>query len=530
MTPFRILVSDKLGAAGLERLAQASDVTYDLKTGMSHEELLAIIPGYDALIVRSSTKVTADVLEAGVNLKVVGRAGMGVDNIDVTAATMRGIVVMNTPGANSMATAEHTMALMMAVSRHVAQSYASMRAGEWRRSDFVGTQLYGKVLGIIGFGRIGRLVAERALAFGMEVLAYDPYISEEVGRQANVLLVELDELLAKSDYVTLHTALSPETTNLINADTIRQMKDGAIIVNVARGKLIDEPALVEALQNGKLRAAALDVFVKEPPDPDNPLFSLHNVVHTPHLGASTHEAQHDVAVQIVDQVLSALRGTDFANSVNMPFQLSADFATVRPYLDLAQKIGQLHVGLADSPIRRIEIEVKGDIVAGLVRAIASGVLMGVLSQDGVTPINYINAPVLAAERGITTTQAIGINGIDYPNLIVCRAYGDSSEHLLAGVLFAGGEPRIVQVDEYRLEAKPEGIVLVMQNRDVPGVIGQVGTILSAYEVNIGEWRLGRDQPGGQALSFINLDSEPSAAVLDALSKVKALTRVKLVKL
>lgn len=530
MSFYRILVSDKLGAAGLERLAQASDVVYDLKTGLSHEELLAVIADYDALIVRSSTKVTADILEAGVRLKVVGRAGMGVDNIDVTAATMRGIVVMNTPGANSMATAEHTLALMMSVSRHVAQGHASLRAGEWRRSDFVGTQLYEKVLGIIGFGRIGRLVAERAQAFGMEVLAYDPYISEEVGRKTNVLLVELDELLAKSDYVTLHTALSQETTNLLNADTISQMKDGAIIINVARGKLIDEPALLEALQSGKLRAAALDVFAKEPPDPDNPLLSLPNVVHTPHLGASTLEAQHDVAVQIVDQVLSALRGTDFANAVNMPFQLGMDFAAVRPYLDLAEKIGRLHVGLADGLVRRVEIEAKGDIVAGLVRAIAAGVLMGVLSQDGISPINYINAPVLAAERGIATTQTIGINGLDYPNLIVCRAYSEQGEHLLAGVLFAGGEPRIVQVDDYRLEAKPEGIVLVMQNRDVPGVIGQVGTILSAYEVNIGEWRLGRDQPGGEALSFINLDSEPPAAVLDALSKIKALTRVTLVKL
>ncbi len=530
MTAFRILVSDKLGAAGLERLAQAGDATYDLKTGLSHEELLAIIADYDALIVRSSTKVTADVLEAATNLKVVGRAGMGVDNIDVTAATMRGIVVMNTPGANSVATAEHTLALMMAVSRHVAQGHASLRAGEWLRSTFVGTQLYEKVLGIIGFGRIGRLVAERAQAFGMEVLAFDPYISEEVGRQANVLLVELDELLAKSDYVTLHTALSQETANLINADTISQMKDGAIIINVARGKLIDEAALVEALQSGKLRAAALDVFAKEPPDPDNPLLSLPNVVHTPHLGASTLEAQHDVAVQIVAQVLSALRGADFANAVNMPFQLGMDFSIVRPYLDLAQKIGQLHVGLADGPIRRIEIEVKGELVAELVRAVASGVLMGVLSQNGISPINYINAPVLAAERGITTTQTVGMNGIDYPNLIVCRAYWEGGQRLLSGVLFAGGEPRIVQVDDYPLEAKPEGVVLIMRNRDVPGVIGQVGTILSAYDVNIGEWRLGRDQPGGEALSFINLDSEPPAAVLDALSKIKALTRVKLVKL
>jgi D-3-phosphoglycerate dehydrogenase len=527
---YRILVSDKLGKAGLEKLAKAGDVTYDVKTGLNREELLATVPDYDALIVRSETKVTEEVLDAGVNLKVVGRAGMGVDNIDVPAATMRGIVVMNTPGANSMATAEQTMALMLAASRHTAQAHASLGAGEWRRSDFVGTQLYEKVLGIVGLGRIGRLVAERAQAFGMEVLAYDPYISEEVGRQAGIMLVELDELLAQADYISLHTALSPETGKIINSGTIRQMKDGVIIINVARGKLVDEPALIEALQSGKVRAAALDVYATEPPGTDNPLLSLPNVVHTPHLGASTQEAQHDVAVQIVEQVMSALRGTDFANSVNMPFQLDMDFASVRPYLELAEKIGRLHVGLADGAIHRIEIEVKGELVVSLVRAVAAGILKGLLAQATSLPVNYINAPVLAAEQGITTTQTAGINGLDYPNLIVCRAHWDGGQRLLAGVLFASGEPRIVHVDNYRLEAKPEGVVLVMQNRDVPGVIGQVGTILSAYEVNIGEWRLGRDRPGGEALSFINLDSEPPEAVLDALSKIRALTRVKLVKL
>lgn len=527
---FRILVSDKLGAAGLERLDAAEDVQYEMKTGLSKEELCAVIPEYDALIVRSGTKVDAEVLKAGKKLQVIGRAGIGIDNIDVQAATMEGIIVMNTPGANSIATAEQTMALMLAVSRHTAQAHASLLAGEWKRSQFVGTELHGKVLGIIGFGRVGRLVAQRAKAFGMEVIAYDPFVSEEIGRDYGVTLVDLEDLLPQADYISLHTALMAETEGLINRETIGQMKEGVTIINAARGKLIDDEALVEGLKSGKVKAAAVDVYRSEPPAADHPLIGLPNVVHTPHLGASTVEAQRIVATQIVDQVLSALRGTDFANSINMPFQISEDFAKIRPYMELGEKLGMMHAGLADDTIERVEIEVKGDIVDELVRAIAAAILKGILGKRISTPINYINAPVLADQNGITISQTTGINGLDYPNLISCRVSWQAGKRTLAGVLFGGSEPRIVQVDQYRLEARPDGVVLMMQNRDVPGVIGQVGTILAAYEVNIGEWRLGRDKPGGMALSFINLDSEPSEAVLDALSKITAVTQVKLVTL
>lgn len=523
---YRILVSDKLGESGLKRLDAAADATYDMKTGLSPEELKAILPEYDALIVRSGTKVTADLLSAAEKLQVIGRAGMGVDNIDVPAATERGVVVMNTPGANSIATAELTLALMLAASRHVAQADASLKAGEWRRSEFVGRQLYGKTLGIIGFGRIGRLVAERAQAFGMEVLAYDPYVTEEVARDLGVLLVDLDVLLGQSDYVTLHTAVSPESERMINATTLSQMKDGAILVNAARGKLVDEAALAEALTSGKLSAAAVDVYSKEPPDTDNPLIGLPNVIDTPHLGASTVEAQQAVGEQIVDQVLAALRGTDFSNAVNMPFDLSDDFNAVLPYMELAERIGRLHAGwTAPQPITQLEIEVHGDTVSRLVRAIAAGILKGVLSLDSDIPVNYINAPALAHARGIQTRQTIGINNRDYPNLVACRAIWEGGERLVSGVLFGGTEPRIVQVNEYRLEARPEGVVLLLQNHDVPGVIGQVGTILAAYDVNIGEWRLGRIEPGSDALSFINLDSKPSAAVLKALGEISAVTQV-----
>jgi D-3-phosphoglycerate dehydrogenase / 2-oxoglutarate reductase len=526
---YRILIADKLGKEGLARLDQVEDATYDFKTGLSKEELIETVPGYDALIVRSDTKVDADVLAAGSDLKVVGRAGIGVDNIDVKAATLRGIIVMNTPQANAIATAEQAMALLLAASRNTHSAHASLLAGEWRRSDFTGYQVYRKTLGIIGFGRIGRMVAKRAHAFDMEVLAYDPFVTEDVGRELGVTLVDLDDLLAQSDYITLHTVMTPETEKLLNHDAFQKMKDGVIVINTARGKLIDEAALAEALQSGKVRTAALDVYSVEPPA-NNPLIGLPNVLHTPHLGASTMEAQRDVATQIVDQVMDALRGTDFRNTVNMPFPAGPDFAETRPYMDLAEKLGVLHACLAPAPIRRVELEVRGANIDRLVRPVAAALLKGILTKSFSDPVNYINAPILAEEHGITISQTKGMGPNDYPNLISARVYWNEGQRLLAGVLFGDGTPRIVQVDDYHLEANPEGVILIMQNRDVPGVIGQVGTVMATYNINIGEWRMGRHQPGGEALSFINLDSEPPTPVLQALEKVPAVTNVTLVNL
>jgi D-3-phosphoglycerate dehydrogenase len=313
---FRILISDKLGSAGLDLLEQAADVSYDMKTGLSKDELLAIIPDYDALIIRSGTQADADVLAAGKKLKVVGRAGIGVDNIDIPAATAQGIVVMNTPGSNSVATAEQTMTLMLAVSRHTAPAHNSLTARQWNRAQYVGTELYGKVLGIVGLGRIGRLVAERAKAFGMTVLAHDPFVQAEDAAKLGVSLVGLDRLFSQADYLTLHTAVTPQTTKMINRPALKKMKEGVIIINVARGKLIDEAALAEALQEGQVKAAALDVYASEPPADDNPLLDLPNVLHTPHLGASTVEAQRNVATQIVSQVLDCLRGVETRHAVN----------------------------------------------------------------------------------------------------------------------------------------------------------------------------------------------------------------------
>lgn len=314
---YRILVSDKLGAAGLDMLDKAADAAYDMKTGLSKEELLAIIPEYDGLIIRSDTRPDADVIAAGKKLKVIGRAGIGVDNIDIAAATKQGIVVMNTPGSNSVATAEQTMALMLAVSRHTVSAHNSLAAGEWNRAQFAGVELYDKVLGIVGLGRIGRLVAERAKAFGMTVLAHDPFVKAEEAATLGVSLVDLDQVLSQADYLTLHTAITPQTTQMINDPAIKKMKKGVVIINVARGKLIDEAALAEALQDGHVKAAALDVYTSEPPAADNPLLGLPNVLHTPHLGASTAEAQRNVSTQIVSQVLDCLRGVETRNAVNV---------------------------------------------------------------------------------------------------------------------------------------------------------------------------------------------------------------------
>ncbi len=527
---YRILISDSLGQAGLDLLDAAPDTSYDLHTRLDRAALMELIPEYDALIVRSSTQVDADLLSAGTRLKVVGRAGIGVDNIDVPAATKRGIIVMNTPRANAIATAELAIGLMLACVRHIVVSHQSLGDGDWQRSRFVGTELHGKTLGVVGFGNIGKLVAQRAQAFGMKVIAFDPAVTEVVALDLGVSLVDLDDLFKEADVITLHATLTPETERMINATSIAQMKDGVILVNGARGKLIDEADLAEALKSGRIRAAAVDVYSKEPPPAGHPLIGLPNVVHTPHLGASTEEAQHAVATEIVEQVLEALRGQAVRNAINMPFSMGPGFEQIEPYMALASKIGVLQRHLASSTIDRVEVSVRGELADRLIRPVAAAMLQGILSGMVDEPVNVISAPLLAEEVGLTMTQTQDAGTTDYPNLIYSRAYANGGDHVIAGVLFAGREPRIVQVDSYHLDANPKGIVLIMQNRDVPGVIGQVGTILAAHNVNIGEWRMGRFEPGSEALSFINLDSEPPPPVLAALTQVPAIIQVRLIRL
>lgn len=527
---FRVLVSDKLGQPGLDILEEADDTAYDVRTDLSPTEIASIIGEYDALIVRSGTQVTREIIESGTRLKVIGRAGVGVDNVDVDAATRSGVIVMNTPKGNTIATAEHTMALLLASSRHIATAHRSVADGKWERSAFTGQELHGKTLGVVGFGRVGRIVAARGQAFGMEVLAYDPYVSEIVGKDTGVSLVNLEELLALSDYITLHTALSPETEHLINEERLAHVKHGATLINAARGNLIDSRAVAAALDTGRLRAVAVDVFSQEPPDDNDPLVGHPKVLHTPHLAASTVEAQRDIAIQVVEQVLAALRGQHMTNSVNLAFPGEAEYAEVLPFIELGEKLGRLQAVMAPSGIRAVEVEVHADNAEALIRPVAAGILKGVLAGVLAGHINYVNAPMLAEEQGIKISRSVSIGDADYRNQVSCRVLWDGGDRTVAGAVFGRDLPRIIQISGYRLEADPRGIVLLMLNDDVPGVIGQVGTILGSFGINIAEWRLGRDTDRHEAMSFINLDNEPGAEVLAALRAMDAVTKAEVVQL
>jgi len=527
---YKILIADKLGQAGIELLEQYDDVDYDLKTGLSQDEICRLISNYDALIVRSSTKPDAKIIAAGTNLKVIGRAGIGVDNIDIDKATEHGIIVMNTPQANTTATAEHAMAMMLAISRYTAQAHQNVQTGLWEKSKFTGQQLYRKKLGLIGFGRIARLVSKYAKGFHMDVCAYDPFISESVAAEHNIKLVNLDELLKHSDYVSLHTVATTETENIINQETLKQTKPGVIIINSARGKLVDEQALADAIKSGQVKAAAVDVYSVEPPTTDNPLIGLENVLTLPHLGASTTEAQTDVARQIVEQVVSALRGTDFKNSINMPFSPGADFEQLQPFILLAEKIGALHYHMADDTIEKVEIQFNGEDVDSMIKPAACGLLKGLLDHIHGGIVNYISAPSLATSHGIEITQSQTQFHSEYSTLVSAKCYfKNKTDRTISGTLFHR-QPRIVQISEYQLDIDPNGIILIMLNHDRPGVIGKVGSILANNDVNIAEWRLGRTKAGEQAMAFINLDNQPEQHVIDQIMAINDVIKAKVITL
>jgi len=516
---YRILIAASLSEASLHLLESDPEVTFEVCKPPLDEAAHGRLADCEALIVSSQATVDEELLASAPHLKVIGRAGAGLDNMDIEAASRRGVLVMNVPGGNTIAAAEHTMALLLALCRNIPQSHVSLTRGEWRRDDFLGVQLHGKTLGIIGLGQVGSRVARQAQGFGMEVVACDPHISVEAARDLRVTLLELDELLRRSDFITLHVPLTPATRGLIGAREIAQMKAGVRIVNTARGALINSAALYQALTSGHVAGAALDVFETEPPLGD-PLLALPNVIATPHLGSKTEEAQRDVSAQIVSQVLDALRGRDYRNAVNMPFVDGASFQELRPYLSLAERIGSMQMQLAQGRVNRVEVEYRGQEVAELVKpltvALLKGLLMHVVGPD---QVNYVNAPLLANQRGIVVAQTKGLPAPDYPNLISCKLTTDVGEQLIAGTLFSRKVPRIVQIDEYRMDALPEGIMLVMVSRDVPGVIGQVGTFLGQHHINIAEWRLGRNRPGDRALSVINLDTEISDHVMGELAEL-----------
>jgi D-3-phosphoglycerate dehydrogenase len=534
----RILVTDPINDAGLDLLKSAADVETEVALNLTPAELRARGPQFDAVITRSGTALDADFFKAVAGqLRIAARAGVGLENVDVQAATLAGVMVMNIPEVNARAAAEHAFALLLAVCRNVPQANASLRAGVWERQPFLGTQLSGKTLGVIGMGRIGRLVAARARAFGMDVIAFDPYVPEEVTDSLRVELVEeMDEIFPRADFITLHTQLTDETRSLLGAGELARMKKGVRIINTARGGLIDEEALHDALRSGQVAGAGLDVFQTEPVSGTSAaLVQLPNVVATPHLGASTLEAQDDVSTRIVQQVLDALRGIGYRNVVNLPFAGDDDFRTIAPYMLLAEKIGSLQIQMMRGQVSalsdlHVQVTYHGPEVQGQAKPLTVALLKGLLTPILGESVNYVNAPQFAHDRGLHISQGLLPGAEDYANLIACRVSAGDEKHLIAGTLLTHSALRIVRMDDMPMDALPSGYVLVVKSRDVPGVIGQVASLLGRAGLNIAEYRLGRDHPGGTALSFINLDTEAPETVLADLRALAPIVEVRQVNL
>ena len=528
----KVIVADKISERGVQLLKEQAGWNVVLTT---KENLSAEIADADALVVRSATKVTAELLDKAPKLRAVGRAGVGVDNIDLDAATKRGVLVMSTPGGNAVSVAEHTFALLLALARQVPRLDKAIHEGRWEKSSAAGTEVRGKTLGIIGLGRIGSEVAVRAEAFDMRVLGFDPYISEAAAREMNVELVPFETLLAESDFISLHTALSPATHNLINAAAIEKMKKGARIINAARGELIDETALADALKSGKLAGAALDVFAEEPPK-NSPLVGLPNVIGTPHVAGSTAEAQEEVGTQVAVQIKDYLADGIIRNAVNLP-ALSADqYRRVRPYLELAERLGSLVSQLAESRPARIRIRYAGEVADVGTHLLRSAVLAGVLNAVLDEKVNVVNAPAVAAARGLTVEEETRRREHGFPNTLEVSALpertGSSNGFTTEGTVLHDGAARLLQIEGIPLEAQLEGSILYLGNRDEPGVIGQIGTTLGKLGVNIATFALGRReaQRGADAVSLVRVDGEVTASILEPIRAIPAITQAKLLRL
>jgi D-3-phosphoglycerate dehydrogenase len=518
--PYNILIATELTDESLQLLRSTGNASFqiiDAQPAMLHEKLADA----HALIARDDVEINAELLDHAPRLKVIARLSVNVSGIDIETATQRGIMVMNAPGASSIAAGEHTFALMLALSRHLVAAHDSLLSGDWQahRKQQMGTQLRGKYLGIIGLGRVGSVVAQRALAFGMQVLAYDPYLREDQVSDERITLSGLRELLEKSDFVSLHIPATTETRGLLNADRIQQMKPGARLINTAHGSLMDEQAVAQALLDGHLAGVAVDVYAEEPPD-HSPLIGLENVIHTPHIGDNTIEATQDLSLQIVRQTLDALNDVEYRNVVNMPLMPGIDFEAIRPYLSLAERMGAILDLLSRSPLRKVAVEFRGDDVSGLVKPLTVALLKGLLAPVLGETVSYVNAPLLAHDRGIQVAQVKGLKTGNYTNLVSCQiTLEDGEEILMGGTLLDQKEPHIVQVNEYRMNFVPTGHLLIMGSFDQPGVIGRVGTFMADNNVNIAGWFTGRAQPGGQTLSVLTLDEPIAESALDELRQM-----------
>ena len=529
--PIKIFVADDVSDSGLSPL-RSSAFAVEKRTGLSGERLQSALGDSEGLVVRSETKVTADLMDAASKLRVVGRAGVGVDNIDVAAATARGIVVMNAPDGNTITTAEHTIALLVALARNVPQANSSVKAAKWERKKYIGAELQGKTLGIIGLGRIGRAVATRAQAFGMKVVAHDPFLAPEQARDLEVESASLDEVFARADVLTIHTPLTSETRGLIGTDAFAKMKKGVRIINCARGGLVDENALTQAIKAGIVAGAALDVFEQEPPPADHPLLSLDEVIVTPHLGASTAEAQESVAFTVAEQMRDYLLTGALRGAVNVPALGAKELIALQPHLDLAQSLGRFQAQLVDSAVREVRLEFAEELVemdaAPVTRAFLAGLLRDVSAR-----VNIVNAFLIAEERRITVTTSY-VRGGHLAPAIGTRVLCESGEQTLSGAVFgvAGGgrEGRITEINGFRIEAIPRGNMLVMHNRDVPGVIGRVGTILGEREINISAFHLGRRERGGEAMAVIEVDSPLNGSTVAELLEFEPIISIRQIQL
>ncbi len=525
-----VLVADQLSEDGLKILQAESGLKVDVKTGLSSKELAEIIGPYEGLIVRSATKVTAEVIEKGQRLKVIGRAGVGLDNVDAEAATKRGIIVMNVPAGNTISTAEHTLSMLLALARRIPQAYAHLRSGHWERSKFVGTELFGKTLGVVGMGKIGTEVAKRAQAFGMRILAHDPFLSTEHAQQLEVQMTDLKTLYQEADFITVHTPLTAETRHLISTNELAIMKKGVRLINCARGGIIDEQALAQAIKDGHVAGAALDVFEQEPPPKDHPLLALDQVVYVPHLGASTQEAQLNVALEVAKQVADALLGRGIRNAVNMPSVDAQTLKVLQPYIILGERLGSLASQLSTGQVAEVRVTYVGEVTGHDTSPVTLAVLKGILAPMVGENVNYVNASLIAAERGVKVVEAKASRMEEFANLLALEVRSDGSTLVLQGTLSARREPRIVKIDRYFVEAAPEGHMLIIKNEDKPGLIGQLGTLLGASNINIAGMSNGRDKPGGTAITVVNIDDHIQPKVLDQVKKLRHVLDAKLIKL
>lgn len=520
----KVLISDKLSPKAA-KIFENNKIDVDVKVGMTPEELAACIGKYDGLAIRSATKVTADIIKKAKNLKVIGRAGIGVDNVDIPVATASGIVVMNTPFGNSITTAEHAIAMMFSVARQIPQASTSTHSGKWEKSGFMGTELTGKTLGLIGCGNIGSIVADRAQGLKMHVIAYDPFLSEERAKDLNLEKAELDELLKKADFITLHTPLNDATRNILGEKNLAKAKKGVFIINCARGGLIDEKALKKAIAKGHVAGAGLDVFEEEPAT-KNPLFGMKEIVCTPHLGASTNEAQENVAIQVAEQMSAYLNEGTVTNALNLPSVSAEDAAKLKPYLELGKQLGSFAGQLTETGLKEVKIEYEGHVAKLNTKPVTSVILQGLL-EPMISSVNLINAPVIAKERNISISETKHGRPGDYQTLITLTVKTDRQERTVSGTLFGSKHPRLVEVNGVKLEAGLGKRMLYINNEDKPGLIGDIGKLLGSAKINIANFHLGRGEKKGDAIALVEIDQKASDEILKKLGKLSSVKQVKI---